>query len=140
MFAVGTWSKSGVHVFSLESGVTLHLLLNGERITAIAFVDASTLAISSHDKCDVSLYTLDGRLLKQLAAEIITRSLTSCADGSLLVLDCYKERVRVFAPDGAELTTSLFTANILSPCAIALRGAYAYVLDKNNLACIRVFE
>ena len=139
IFAVGTWTGSGVHVCSLESGVMLHSFsLNSamevnSAIYAIAFVDASTLAIYSDTKRNVSLCTLDGKLVKQLitGTGINLFSLASTADGCLVVLDVtdYTPRTRVFAPDGAELTSSalLSAANILQR-SIAIRGAHAYVL------------
>ena len=106
-------------------------------IDAIAFVDASTLAIYDNTKRNVSLCTLDGKLVKQLITGINLLSLAISADGCLVALDVpdyrtKKTRARVFAPNGAELTTSalLPTANILQQ-SIAIRGVHAYVLGRN---------
>ena len=132
--AVGTWS--GVHVLNLKDvsmfsssmfpGQTDFWMAN--YITAVAFVDAATLAVSNNDQRTINLYTLNGRLLKHVASGILSRSIAMCADDCLLATDHYRRCIRVFAPDGEELLfpTHLFQ---LRPHVVALCGARAYVLD-----------
>ena len=142
LFAVGT--ESGVRVCLLESGVVLHEWSGANRIHAVAFVDAETLAvsISSRDigqsRGTVGLYTLDGRLLKLLANNIAlhghaSHSLATRADGCLLVSDYnyFSERIRVFAPDGIELTTSPLALQRFQSYlrSIAFCGGRVYVLE-----------
>ena len=127
--AVGTWS--GVHVLNLKDDLMFSSpgnIWTADYITAVAFVDAATLAVSNNDQRTIGLYTLNGRLLKHVASGILSRSIAMCADCCLLATDHYRRRIRVFAPDGEELLfpTHLFQSR---PHVVALCGARAYVLD-----------
>ena len=106
-------------------------ILQTHSIAAVAFANSVTLAISISDLKTVGLYTMRGELLKQLSVDISSNSLVTCADGCLLVSDFSKGRIRVFAPDGAELTSSPFAAHTFrpNPVSIALRGEHVYVLE-----------
>ena len=138
VFAVGC---AEVHVCLLESGAVLHTWDAGF-ISTIAFVDASTLAVAKRYQHTICLYTLDGGLLRRLVANIITHGIAACADGCLLVTDYNKSCVRVFASDGAELTTSPLAMHTFqtSPRAIALCRERVYVLEPAIGYKICVFE
>ena len=146
MFAVGTdgsYGNNGVHVYSHKSREVLHAWLDKNYILAIAFVDASTLAVSNRKHYAIDLHTLDGKLLRRLAADIDSHGLVMCADGYLLALDYHRKRMRVFASDGTELTTSSFATHTfqLPPTAIALYGERVYVLEDDlmkNVGSVRI--
>ena len=127
VFAVGC---AEVHVCLLESGAVLHTWDVGF-ISTIAFVDASTLAVAKRYQHTICLYTLDGGLLRRLVANIITHGIAVCADGCLLVTDYHKSCVRVFASDGAELTTSPLAMHTFQtyPRSIVSCRERVYVLE-----------
>ena len=129
-FAVGT--LVGVRVFSLESSTELHAWLDTGYVCSIAFANADTIAVSSYTQDAVGLYTLEGKLLKQLGVNVLVYGLGMCIDGCLLVGDCKQKRIFTFALDGTELTTSPLTAHIFQsgPSAIALYGTRVYVIEE----------
>jgi hypothetical protein len=131
IMAIGT--NGGVYVCALKSGAMQSLNSNCN-IQAIAFADKDTLAVANYTKRTVSLYTLTGKLIKHLARAIYSYGLAMCADGCLLASDYILKRIRVFAPDGTELTTSPLATHIFQthPRSIALSGERVYALEYNS--------
>ena len=139
--AVGT--SSGVCVYSLESGAMLHTWPNMDQICTVAFAEnATTLMVSNHTQMTVGLFTLDGRLLKHISAGNYYGDVVACADGGLLVAECSRSRIHVFAPNGTEITTAPFAAHRFQshPVSFALWGERVYVLEDSSPMCISVFE
>ena len=130
LFIVGT--NDGARICSLENGAVLHAWINPDcDVYAAVFVDADTLAVSNTMQMTIDLYTLNGMLLKQLAVGIMSYGIAACTNGCILVTDFHKNCVRVFEPDGTELTTSPLTAHKfrLPPKSIVLCEERAYVLE-----------
>ena len=128
LFVVGDTVRS--YVCSLENGDVLHTWPAGITINEVVFVDANVLAAASHLLQTVCLYALNGGLLRQLTANIISTGLAVCADGCLLMSNYYRKTIHVFAPNGTEVTTApLATHTFQSPRTIALCGEYAFVLE-----------
>ena len=142
MMAVGT--NGGVNVRALESGATIHVSPSADgvrNIQAIVFVDDATLAVANGALQTVSLCTLTGGLIKHLACDIYSFGLVVCADGCLLVSDYGKSRIRMFVPDGTELTASPLVTHMFQtyPRSIALCGERVYA-SEGYRATISVFK
>ena len=131
IFAVGT--ETGVRVCLLEGGNVLHAWLDKKTvvISSIGFVDADTLAVSNYSQKTINLHALNGEFLKQIADDISSYGTAMCTNGYLLVSDFCRSRIRVFAPNDAELTTAPLAAHAfrLQPISIALHGEHAYVTE-----------
>ena len=141
---------TGVHMLSLKSEAVVRkwLTLGGGYISAIAFVNATTFAVSCYHGYPINLYTLEGVMKAPIA--IRSHGLAVCANGYLLALDYCQKRVRVFSPTGDELSTAPFSAYSFQgrPLSIALHAEHAYVYlqdddfdeDYGKLTRICVFE
>ncbi len=132
VLVVASGFKKGLRVFSLESNVTLHTWPKGVSISAVSFVNTTTLALGTHDKQTVQLHALDGTFLKQLAVGFFCFCLATCADGCLLVADRENQRVRVFSSEGKELLAAplalrAFKGKVES---VVVHAANAYVIEQ----------
>ena len=132
--AVGCCYGNGVHVFSIESGAEISRWLNKNVVHAIAFLNATTLAIAVRTTETIDLYTLEGVFKRRLAVGIISFGLAVCADGCLLVSDWDQKRVRVFSIDGGEIVTSPFAERAYEGTvgAVATTTTCAYVLENTG--------
>ena len=123
----------GVCVFSLDNNSTNdddEWWISGS-VSAMAFVDASTLAVARYQAEMIGLYTLEGTLKRQLASNILSFSLSVSEDGYLLSTDWRRKRIRVFSMDGPEFDASPIAAHKFEiyPCTIALCAGHAYVFE-----------
>ena len=135
---IGKNKAGGVHIISLERervsrvGATMSEWLNGNDISAITFVSATTLAIAVCTTKTVGLYTLEGVLKRQLAVDIVSYGLAVCADDCLLVSDQGRKRVRVFSKGGVEIVTSSFAEFTFEEniSTVVVHAERAYVLEE----------
>ncbi len=138
--AVGCDYGTGVRVFSSSTGLPSGEWLVGGCVSAVAFMDAGTLAIAYYSGESIDLYTLQGVLKTRLAYNIISFGLAVCADGCLLASDFRRNCVRVFLPTGDEWNASLFSTYSFEkrPCTIAVHAGHAYVLEYINDDAFRI--
>jgi hypothetical protein len=129
---IGCSFSQGMYELSLQSGVVTSVL--GENsISAVAFMDATTLAVANRSALAIELYTLEGTFKQQIDTDaIFSFGLAVCADGCLLVSDCNQKRVRVFLPTGIESDASPLASYSFenSIRTVALHDEHAYVLEK----------
>jgi hypothetical protein len=142
LVAIGCIGKGGVHIFSLDSDDSDDVIsswLCGSSITAIAFVDATTLAIANYTSETIGLYTLEGALKKQFRTDIISHCLM-CAEDCLLVVDWRQKRVCVFSMDGFQLDASPFAAQLFTIHIhmIALFAERVFVLENIGIHASRI--
>jgi sugar lactone lactonase YvrE len=130
--AIARSRSNGVHVISLQSGVSFSKWLYGSSVSAITFVNANTLAIAVCTTKTIGLYTLTGTLKKQLAIDIVSCGLAVCADDCMLVSDWEQNRVRVFSMDGVEIVSSSFAAHPFEGniSTIVVHAEHAYILEE----------
>ena len=145
---IGSCQSAGVHVLSLRSHAQQHRWLIGVSVFAVTFVNATTLAITTHSPntlATITLRTLDGVMTRLIASGILACGLAVSTDGCLLVSDYNRARVGVYLPDGDELVETPFAAHASEeiPHAIAIHAARAYVCTVHRFAftsTICVFE
>ena len=127
-----------VRVFSQKSDFATEWCCK-HTVTAVTFVDATTLAIATLDNT-IGLYTLEGTTMGYFASDIVSFGLAVCADGCLLVSDYERKRVRVFSTTGDELDTAPFSAYSfeISPLSIGLCLDRAYVFEQLRSGAPRV--
>ena len=154
MVAVGT-TAGPIEIHSLATGKLIRYFGSrgdgpgqiGSFATGIRFTfDGTCLLVAEGCNRRLSLFTVDGVLVKHIGAGIISNwsdnDVSFGAGGEIIVADCRNHRICVFSPDGDTLIKTWGSIGDAAgqfkfPTALAVSGSSLFVLDNTR---VQVFE